>query len=150
MTPDAFMAAICDAPADDGPRLVYADWLEERGDTGRAEFIRVQCELAAPGPCAAADRASMGRTRQVGKRHSCYAWVPKDAAQLRRRERMPLVAHPANPHWLGKPDPLIDSHPHRYVAAGGPTIVAHGRRCRRSGSRSPAASSIASMRRPPT
>jgi hypothetical protein len=27
------------------PRLVYADWLDERGDP-RGEFIRVQCELA--------------------------------------------------------------------------------------------------------
>jgi hypothetical protein len=28
------------------PRLILADWLEERGDP-RADFIRVQCELAA-------------------------------------------------------------------------------------------------------
>lgn len=31
--------------AADEPRLVYADWLEERGDP-RAELIRVQCQLA--------------------------------------------------------------------------------------------------------
>lgn len=42
---EAFLAAICDNPADDTPRLIYADWLEERGDP-RAEFIRVQVELA--------------------------------------------------------------------------------------------------------
>ena len=30
-------------PDDEAPRLVYADWLEERGDP-RGEFIRVQCE----------------------------------------------------------------------------------------------------------
>jgi uncharacterized protein (TIGR02996 family) len=41
----AFLRAILDDPADDGPRLVYADWLEERGDP-RGEFIRVQCTLA--------------------------------------------------------------------------------------------------------
>lgn len=47
MTPDdAFLQAILEAPDDDGPRLIYADWLEERGDP-RGEFIRVQCELAA-------------------------------------------------------------------------------------------------------
>jgi uncharacterized protein (TIGR02996 family) len=33
-------------PADDAPRLVYADWLEEHGQPERAEFIRLQCELA--------------------------------------------------------------------------------------------------------
>src|SRR5581483_1312804 len=34
-------------PAADGPRLAYADWLDETGDADRAEFIRVQCALAA-------------------------------------------------------------------------------------------------------
>src|SRR5260221_631255 len=47
MVDDAtFLAAILAAPDDDGPRLVYADWLEEHGDTERSEFIRVQIELA--------------------------------------------------------------------------------------------------------
>lgn len=40
-----FLAEIAASPDDDLPRLVYADWLEERGDP-RGEFIRVQCELA--------------------------------------------------------------------------------------------------------
>jgi uncharacterized protein (TIGR02996 family) len=42
---EAFLRAIREAPDDDGPRLVYADWLEERGDP-RGEFIRVQCARA--------------------------------------------------------------------------------------------------------
>lgn len=42
----AFLAAITETPDDDTPRLVYADWLEEHGQSDRAEFIRVQCELA--------------------------------------------------------------------------------------------------------
>ena len=42
---ESFLQEIIAAPDDDGPRLVYADWLEERGDP-RAEFIRVQCEEA--------------------------------------------------------------------------------------------------------
>lgn len=41
-----FLRTIIEKPADDGPRLIYADWLEEQGDTARAEFIRTQCELA--------------------------------------------------------------------------------------------------------
>lgn len=47
--PDALHALtrlVLDDPADDGPRLVYADWCEEHGDTSRAEFIRVQVESA--------------------------------------------------------------------------------------------------------
>ncbi|HEY7153921.1 MAG TPA: TIGR02996 domain-containing protein [Gemmataceae bacterium] len=43
---DAFLQAIREAPEDDTPRLVYADWLDENGDSERAEFIRVQCDLA--------------------------------------------------------------------------------------------------------
>lgn len=41
-----FTRAICSAPDDDTPRLVFADWLEENGEVERAEFIRVQCEFA--------------------------------------------------------------------------------------------------------
>lgn len=40
-----FFDEIIAAPDDDTPRLILADWLEERGDP-RSEFIRVQCQLA--------------------------------------------------------------------------------------------------------
>ncbi len=39
---DALLAAILAAPQDDLPRLVMADWHEERGEWERAEFIRYQ------------------------------------------------------------------------------------------------------------
>jgi uncharacterized protein (TIGR02996 family) len=39
------LAAIIAAPDDDAPRLVYADWLTQRGDP-RGEFITIQLELA--------------------------------------------------------------------------------------------------------
>jgi uncharacterized protein (TIGR02996 family) len=40
-------AAIFARPDDDAPRLVYADWLLERGDP-RGEFIQIQCTLGRP------------------------------------------------------------------------------------------------------
>lgn len=42
ISPDALglLKAILDDPADDLPRLAYADWLEENGQEERAEFIR--------------------------------------------------------------------------------------------------------------
>ena len=46
---DGFFHTFQQDPADDAPRLVYADWLDERGDdpsAARAELIRVQVELA--------------------------------------------------------------------------------------------------------
>jgi uncharacterized protein (TIGR02996 family) len=55
-TEAAFLRAILDAPDDDTPRLVYADWLDEHGDAARAEFIRAQCE---------AERLPEGEPRQV-------------------------------------------------------------------------------------
>ena len=49
MTPTAdeaaFLARVCEQPDDDGPRLIYADFLDEFGDP-RGAFIRVQCALA--------------------------------------------------------------------------------------------------------
>lgn len=49
MTPfhwQPFLRSIADAPADDFPRLLFAQWLEEKdGEPEYAEFIRVQCEL---------------------------------------------------------------------------------------------------------
>jgi uncharacterized protein (TIGR02996 family) len=43
---ESFLQSIRDDAGDDTVRLVYADWLEEHGQLERAEFIRVQCELA--------------------------------------------------------------------------------------------------------
>lgn len=40
------LAAVCANPECDEPRLVYADWLQEQGEGERAEFVRLQCELA--------------------------------------------------------------------------------------------------------
>jgi uncharacterized protein (TIGR02996 family) len=45
---DALIRAILAEPGDPAPRLIYADWLEERGDADsvrRAEYLRVECHL---------------------------------------------------------------------------------------------------------
>ncbi len=39
----ALLRAVVDNPADDFPRLVAADWLDDHDDPERAEFIRLQC-----------------------------------------------------------------------------------------------------------
>ena len=41
----AFLDEITRNPDDDAPRLVYADWLEERGDI-RGEYLRLGVKLA--------------------------------------------------------------------------------------------------------
>lgn len=43
---ELLLKAVVASPDDDLPRLVAADWLDEHGEPERAEFIRVQIELA--------------------------------------------------------------------------------------------------------
>ena len=43
---EPFLKAIFANPADDLPRLVFADYLEEHGDGEWAELIRLECDLA--------------------------------------------------------------------------------------------------------
>jgi uncharacterized protein (TIGR02996 family) len=49
---DALVAAVLAAPADDLPRLIYADYLDDLGTpaaAARAEFVRLQCDTARTG-----------------------------------------------------------------------------------------------------
>src|SRR5689334_14335378 len=46
VTTTGFWKAIVANPDDDTHRLVLADWLDDQGDSARAEFIRAQCALA--------------------------------------------------------------------------------------------------------
>src|SRR5262249_8029086 len=81
MTHAGFLRAIIDDPASDMHRLVYADWLEERGDPERAEFIRVQCELA----------------EWQGYSETCTCAGIDEYHSLRRRELELLHQH--GPEW---------------------------------------------------
>jgi uncharacterized protein (TIGR02996 family) len=45
MTEEALLTAVSENADDDAPRLIYSDWLEERGHSERAELIRLQCRL---------------------------------------------------------------------------------------------------------
>jgi uncharacterized protein (TIGR02996 family) len=59
----AFLQDARERPEDDTPRLVLADYLEEYGDHDRAEFLRLQCRLAAgPAPLEEVQRHEMEGT----------------------------------------------------------------------------------------
>jgi uncharacterized protein (TIGR02996 family) len=47
MTRRALLQGILDSPEDNVVRLVFSDWLDENGESARAEFIRAQIELTA-------------------------------------------------------------------------------------------------------
>ena len=66
----ALMKAIIESPDDDAPRLVYADWLDEEGDSGQAAYIRAQCALHGPGTPDDQRREAAARVRALP------AWRP--------------------------------------------------------------------------
>ena len=66
---EASLQAIIANPVDDAPRLIYADWLEERGDP-RGEFIRLQCQLARLAPGDPRYFELYRRTEQLWAAHS--------------------------------------------------------------------------------
>src|SRR5438046_849825 len=83
---EAFLADIREHPDDDVPRLVYADWLDENGQSDRAELIRVQIELA-----------SMPETAR--------------AEELRQRQDALLKEHAQE--WLGPLRRIVAAHEYR-------------------------------------
>lgn len=99
-----FLIDIIAHPADDTPRKIYADWLEEHGRPERGEIIRVQCELAkSPGCEFAGTPVSCPRySRDRGRPVFCPACAKEEA--LRRRERELLDKYALT--WLEElPDP---------------------------------------------
>jgi uncharacterized protein (TIGR02996 family) len=75
----AFLASIQASPADNTPRLVYADWLEERGDP-RGEFLRIECALVAPS-------TDEERVTQLRARYLTL-WLSTDPEWLRAVDRV--------------------------------------------------------------
>ena len=74
MSPDeqAFLAAIAAAPDDDTPRLVFADWLDERAqgdDSARAALIRAQCQSEHLAPGTKPRRALEKQAKAILKEH---------------------------------------------------------------------------------
>ncbi|QEL14613.1 TIGR02996 domain-containing protein [Limnoglobus roseus] len=75
MEGEAFLRAISAAPNDNTVRLVYADWLEERGDP-RSEFVRIQVQVR---ETARTDESFFGlQAREQEVRSRCPAhWVAR-------------------------------------------------------------------------
>lgn len=72
----SFLRAIAGSPADDLPRLAFADWLEEHDRPERAAFIRVEVELAGTLPGSAARAALFARRDALVRAHGAewFAW----------------------------------------------------------------------------
>jgi uncharacterized protein (TIGR02996 family) len=61
---DVLFQAVLANPADDAPRLIYADWLDERNDP-RGEYLRVDLELARSTVRDGNFKASLRRAREL-------------------------------------------------------------------------------------
>ena len=81
---ETFLQVICEAPDDDTPRLVYADWLDEHGQTERAEFIRTQIQMTHLAPGSRRFAALRRRTRDLLAAHG-EAWRQDLPKWVRRR-----------------------------------------------------------------
>jgi len=66
---EKLLAAVCANPDDDAPRLAYADYLEGHGEPERAEFIRIQVELAQLTPWDRKTKLNRFRERLLLLRH---------------------------------------------------------------------------------
>jgi uncharacterized protein (TIGR02996 family) len=118
-----FLRAIVAAPGDDLPRLVYADWLDERGDP-RAEFVRVQVAVERTPPTAELSRVisdgqwELLRGREgvraelaaPGQRTLYYTGPNPVYADLRARERELVREHRRT--WLRGDCPLKGFDPY--------------------------------------
>jgi uncharacterized protein (TIGR02996 family) len=77
MTPDnPFLKALLAEPDSDTLRLALADWLDEHDDAPRAEFVRVQIELARGGPSPERRRALEIRQSELLRAHDTQWVVP--------------------------------------------------------------------------
>ena len=77
------MRAVIEQPDDDTPRLALADWFEENGQPARAEFIRVQLEIARPGDDGARLKKLAAREKELyeARTPDWYEGVPKWALE---------------------------------------------------------------------
>jgi uncharacterized protein (TIGR02996 family) len=116
MIDDALLAAVLEDPDADAPRLVYADWLEERGDP-RGEYLRIECQLLKLPAIEGRFSALWARLQELHKALD-LGWV----ARVRRLPRMHVVCAEdglglvlviANPASI--PVTVFEPHPHTSV-----------------------------------
>src|SRR5262245_37828342 len=87
---DAFMRSIIENPDDDAPRLVFADSLEENGDSERAEFIRLQIESEPLPEWDSRRELLIAREYELLKAHG-HDWYPEMPESPRMHHRRGFV-----------------------------------------------------------
>ncbi len=124
---ELLLRAILDNPAEDTPRLVYADWLDENGQGARAAFIRAQVAGGTAQPPRELGRAIMGDLRDwtyspvlpaEGQAEPLHAWMTNLSrfcplgviwAVFRRGFVSQVICAAAD--WMSRADELAAAHP---------------------------------------
>ncbi len=130
----ALRRACAASPADDLPRLVLADWLDEHGQADHARFIRLQVEAAKPDTAPARKRALRFSADALLAEHRDDWEGPVrtlGVSQVGYDRGLPVAAVMPPNQWLVSGDDLFhlapsvahlhpapgDPHAHRLVAA---------------------------------
>ncbi len=110
----SILRAILDEPDDDTHRLVYADWLEERGEMGRSSYIRWW--LASPDDVTCLDYPDCGdMTHTFATGHQFRATIPAGCEGcVWGRGFICSVRLPLQ-QWLDHGPALVRAHPLRKV-----------------------------------
>jgi uncharacterized protein (TIGR02996 family) len=106
-----FLRSIYQQPGDDAPRLVYADWLEEHGDS-RAEFLRLEVQLHRLSKGAKKRRAPLQeRIRELRPKVEANwlarMWLPRNLAQEVRLDLVRLSKGKALIEVRGGQDEIV-------------------------------------------
>src|SRR6516162_8267287 len=82
MNDEAFLQAIAASPNDEGPRLIYADWLDERDDP-RGTWLRTESALRGTSPKKAEHEALAARLEELrfGLDPGWQRWTEPTATQ---------------------------------------------------------------------
>jgi uncharacterized protein (TIGR02996 family) len=112
---------IAESPDDDAVRLVYSDWLEEHGQTDRAEFVRVQIELARGKASKARRERLRKRERELLAAHE-LEWVGPLRSAVRRAAFVRGFVERVSVHveQLKRAAPLLESVPVRHLTLTSP------------------------------
>ena len=124
---EAFLQVIAAAPADDAPRLVYADWLDERDDP-RGAYLRavtlaasrVRIGLPWDDLRAAVRAARVAAPAEWRDRVGPWFEVVLEDVRPERKISTVKAIRAATPRGLAEAKAVLDA-----VLDGSPTVVAH-------------------------
>jgi uncharacterized protein (TIGR02996 family) len=124
----AILRTIFENPDDDAPRLVYADWLEERGDpdnTARAHLIRRQIAInsADPDRSSASERNDPQGALAVAEERCTPQWLRSGKAAwdrgFIREARCDTAA------WADHANEILSEHPIHSLTLEGEICIEH-------------------------